>query len=548
MSRRANGRNGSNGSNGSHPAGKRCAIYTRKSTARGLEQEFSSLDAQREACEQYISSQAQFGWRLIDEAYDDGGFTGANLERPAFQRLMEDVDVGKIDVVVVYKVDRLSRSLLDFAKVMERFGRSDTAFVSVTQNFSTADAIGRLTLNMLMSFSEFEREMIAERTRDKIAAARRKGKWTGGMLPIGYKGVNKKLVVDELEAVVIREIYELYEQHRSAVAVARELDDRGRQTKRHRSESGNLKSGRRWSKDAVLRILKNPVYAGFTAYGDEVHDGEHDAIIEPERFKRMQYLLEGHGRRSRARGRNPEYILRGLLRCSCGKALTPASTRKGGREYRYYRCVTQDKHGRKSCPGRPLPAEALEEFVIDKVREVAADERLVAELFGRLQQRIEERREPLKTERQKLPSRIASLSAEAKRLAEDMGRADGPARNHLDTRLREVGDDIEREEARLREVERTLAQIDCIELDARWVADTLAQFDAAWDMLSHENRGRLVRAIIQKVDVDEPNGTIAATVADLGLDDALEAKDTRPPAKKRKTRARKSGSGEEARA
>jgi len=544
MSRRSNGANGSNGAGADV---KRCAIYTRKSTARGLEQEFSSLDAQREACEQYIASQVRLGWKLVDERYDDGGFTGANLERPAFQRLLDDLDAGKIDVVVVYKVDRLSRSLLDFARVMERFGRTDTAFVSVTQNFSTADAIGRLTLNMLMSFAEFEREMIGERTRDKIAASRRRGKWTGGMLPIGYKAINKKLVIDELEAVVVREIYELYEQHRSALSVARTINERGRQTKRYRSAAGTLKSGRRWSKDAVLRILKNPVYAGLIPYGDELYEGEHDAIIDPERFKRMKHLLSGHGRRSRARGRNPEYILRGLLRCSCGKALTPASTRKGGREYRYYRCVTQDKHGRKSCPARPLPAEAIETFVVDKVRDVAADPRLVDELFGRLQCRIEERREPLKTERRKIPTRIASLSAEAQRLAEDIGRAEGPARNHLDKRLGEVGDDIARAEARLAEVERMLAQIDCIEIDARWVTETLSQFDAAWDILSHENRGRLVRAIIKQVDVDEPNGTIAATVADLGLDEVITAEVAEPPTKKRKSRARASSSSDEAR-
>ena len=166
---------------------KRCAIYTRKSTTAGLEQEFNSLDAQREACEQYIANRAEIGWKLVPQRYDDGGFTGSNLERPAFQKLMQDVDDRKIDVVVVYKVDRLSRSLLDFAQVMHRFERADVAFVSVTQNFSTADAMGKLTLNMLMSFAEFEREMIAERTRDKMAAARRKGKWVGGLAPLGYR-------------------------------------------------------------------------------------------------------------------------------------------------------------------------------------------------------------------------------------------------------------------------------------------------------------------------------------------------------------------------
>ncbi|MCA9559508.1 MAG: recombinase family protein, partial [Myxococcales bacterium] len=196
-----------NGAAASPPEARRCAIYTRKSTSMGLDQEFNSLDAQRECCEQYIAARSHEGWQLVPEHYDDGGFTGANIDRPAFQHLLADVEAGKLDVVVVYKVDRLSRSLLDFAQVMARFNRADVAFVSVTQNFSTADAMGRLTLNMLMSFSEFEREMIAERTRDKIAAARRRGKWTGGPVPLGYDVVDKKLVVNDLEAVVVRELF-----------------------------------------------------------------------------------------------------------------------------------------------------------------------------------------------------------------------------------------------------------------------------------------------------------------------------------------------------
>ena len=201
----------------SPPRPRRCAVYTRKSTTIGLEQEFNSLDAQREACEQYIASQAHAGWRLVPEHYDDGGFTGANLHRPGFERLMEDVHAGRVDVVVVYKVDRLSRSLLDFARVMEVFERHEVSFVSITQQFNTATSMGRLVLNVLLSFAQFEREMIGERTRDKIAASRRRGRWTGGPVPVGYDVVDKKLVVNELEAVVVGEIFDLYERHRSAL-------------------------------------------------------------------------------------------------------------------------------------------------------------------------------------------------------------------------------------------------------------------------------------------------------------------------------------------
>lgn len=312
---------------------KRCAIYTRKSTSAGLEQEFNSLDAQREACEHYIAAQAHLGWRQMARRYDDGGFTGANLERPGFQRLLDDIEAGAIDIVVVYKVDRLSRSLLDFAQVMDRFNQAGVAFVSVTQNFSTADAMGRLTLNTLMSFAEFEREMIAERTRDKIAAARRRGKWTGGPVPIGYDVVDRRLVVNELEAVVVRELFDLYEQHRSALTVAKLLNERGRTTKRYCSAKGRVREGRPWRKDSVLRVLRNPVLAGKMPIGDELHEGEHEAVIEPERHARVRALLGARSRERKRTGRNLAYLLTGLLRCKlCGGALTPASTRKGKRE------------------------------------------------------------------------------------------------------------------------------------------------------------------------------------------------------------------------
>jgi len=401
-------------SNGAPSEVKRCAIYTRKSTSIGLDQEFNTLDAQREACERYIENQAHLGWRLATEKYDDGGFTGANLERPAFQRLVDDIEAGKIDILVVYKVDRLSRSLLDFAKVMDRFNKAGTAFVSVTQNFSTADAMGRLTLNMLMSFAEFEREMIAERTRDKIAAARRKGKWTGGPVPLGYDVVDKRLVVNDLEAVVVREIFDLYLKHRSALSVMRILNGTGRATKRHRAKNGNVRKARAWSKDAVLRVLKNPVYAGYMPYRDEIHPGEHDAIVDQDTYTRVHALLQDHGGPQRRRGRNPEYLLRGLLRCTlCGKAYTPASTRKKNKVYRYYRCVTRDKEGRKACPARPLPADAIEDFVIDRIREATADGNLTTDVSAELSALFDKRREALKTERRDLPTAIASLASEA---------------------------------------------------------------------------------------------------------------------------------------
>jgi len=492
----------------------------------GLEQEFNTLDAQREACERYVDGRAPDGWKLVPERYADGGCTGANLDRPAFQRLLADIEAGKIDVVVVYKVDRLSRSLLDFAQVMARFNEAGAAFVSVTQNFSTADAMGRLTLNMLMSFAEFEREMIAERTRDKIAAARRKGKWTGGPVPLGYDVVDKHLVINELEAVVARELFDLYEQQRSALATARMLNERGRTTKRHRAKNGNTRKAKRWTKDAVLRVLRNGVYAGYMPYGDELFEGEHTGIIERERWHRVVELLNGNAcGKKQQHGRNPAYLLRGLIRCGfCGEAMTPASTRKkNGKEYRYYRCTTRDKQGRKACKASPLPADAIEEFIIDRLREATADGKLARDVRNSLLGRVEERRELIVVERSRLPEKIASLSTEGTRLVETLGQARGTAHRLLQERVEEIGEQLATYERRLAEVERALLALDQTEIEVRWVAESIAHFDTVWEAMNLENQGRLVRAIVERVEVDEASGQVIAELIDLGLGAADEA-------------------------
>jgi site-specific DNA recombinase len=493
---------------------RRCAVYTRKSTSAGLEQEFNSLDAQREACVSYI--QRQPGWTLLLDLYDDGGFTGATVERPAFQRLLTDIDARKIDVVVVYKVDRLSRSLLDFAKVMERFSASGASFVSVTQNFSTADAMGRLTLNMLMSFAEFEREMIGERTRDKIAAARRKGKWTGGVVPLGYRVVEKKLVVEEFEAVVVREVFSLYLEHRSVLAVARILNERHRSTKRHCAANGNLREARAWTKADVLRILKSPIYGGFMHSHGSLHPAEHPAIVDPETFKKVREILAAASGACRDRGCNPDYILRGVLRCACcGSAFTPASTRKGSTEYRYYRCVKKDKEGKEACPSSPLPAAAIEEFVIDRLREAVTDGDLAQDVTAAVKVRVAARRKDLLVERKRLPGEIAKLSSEGKRLVETIADLKESARRLVERRLQEIGEQLARLETRLSEVERESASLDAVEVEAGWVGQVLEDFTPVWDVLTPENRGRLLRAVVQSVEVDEPANQVKVVLADL---------------------------------
>lgn len=496
------------------PASKRCAIYTRKSTSLGLEQEFNSLDAQREACLSYI--QRQPAWIALETRYDDGGFTGANTDRPAFQRLLQDVDAGRVDVVVVYKVDRLSRSLLDFAKMMERFNAAGTSFVSVTQNFSTADAMGRLTLNMLMSFAEFEREMISERTRDKIAGARRKGKWTGGSVPLGYSVVDKKLVVNELEAALVREVFALYHEHRSALAVVRILNER-HHTPRRNTIGGLARMPRAWVTNDVLRILNNTVYAGYFVVGDENFPGEHLPLIERSLFVRTQELLALATVSRKTAPRNPEYLLRGIVRCArCGASFTSASTMTRGVTHRYYRCVTRDKQGKQACPARPVTAAAIEAYVVERLRDAVAGGDLAAEVTAAVVRSVAHVRKNLEVERRMLPDQIASLSADLQRDANSLQHLTGIARRPLEARLQATGDQLARSEARLVAVGTELHQLDGIEVEGAWVAECLTDFHRIWDVLTPANRARLVRIVVDRVELDEPANEIRVFLIDLG--------------------------------
>ena len=355
-----------------------CAIYTRKSTDEGLEQEFNSLDAQRESAEAFIASQRHEGWVALPDQYDDGGFTGANMDRPALKCLLKDIRAGCIDCVMVYKVDRLSRSLLDFARIMETFEAHGVSFVSVTQQFNTATSMGRLMLNVLFSFAQFEREMIAERTRDKIAAARRKGKWTGGMPVLGYEvdPEGGRLVVNQDEAERVRTIFALYLEHKGLVPVVRELDRRGWRTKRHVSRKGKTTGGRPFTKTALSALLRNPLYVGNVRCGDAVYPGEHEAIVDAATWRRVQKLLSRNGRASEKHARNGhDPLLKGLLYCEpCRAAMTHSVTVKDGRNYRYYVCLNAQKRGWDACPTKSVPAAEIEASVVERLCGLGAGE------------------------------------------------------------------------------------------------------------------------------------------------------------------------------
>src|SRR5262249_31987731 len=369
----------------------RCAIYTRKSTEEGLEQEFNSLDAQRESAEAFIRSLAHEGWTCLPDRYDDGGFSGGNMERPALQRLLTDIRAGKVDCVVSYKVDRLSRSLLDFAKMMETFEQHGISFVSITQQFNSATSMGRLVLNVLLSFAQFEREIISERTRDKVAATRRKGKWAGGMPILGFDVDPRggRLLVNEEEASRVRAIFARYLERQALLPVVQELERRGWVNKRWQTRQGHERGGRPFDRTSLHRLLTNVAYLGKSRYKSEVHAGEHAAIVDAQVFQQVQALLRQNGSTGGAAVRD-EFgaLLKGLLRClPCGWAMTPShTTRSRTKRYRYYVCSSATKSGRKTCPAPSIPAGEIERFVVERIRAIGADPALQQEVFAQARQ------------------------------------------------------------------------------------------------------------------------------------------------------------------
>jgi len=341
----------------------RCAIYTRKSSEEGLEQEFNSLHAQREACEAYIASQRSEGWALVRDQYDDGGISGGTLERPALQQLLADIEDGLVDVVVVYKIDRLSRALMDFSKLVEVFDRNGVTFVSVTQSFNTTTSMGRLTLNILLSFAQFEREVTAERIRDKVKASRMKGMWMGGYVPLGYDVVDRKLVVNDEEATTVRMVFERFVEVGSATVLARELRGNG-----FRNKQGTL-----IDKGYLYRLLNNRVYRGEAVHKGKSYPGEHAAIIDPRLWEQVHEIM-GESPRKRANNSRTQTpaLLKGLLFTATGAAMTPSSTKKGTRRYRYYVSMDLLKNRERPEDGIPqrLPADTAEAAVITEIRRV----------------------------------------------------------------------------------------------------------------------------------------------------------------------------------
>ena len=495
--------------NGKAPTGVtpkvRCAIYTRKSTEEGLEQEFNSLDAQREAAEAFIASQRSEGWVSLPNRYDDGGFSGGTMDRPAFKRLMQDIEEQRIDCVVVYKVDRLSRALLDFTKIVETFDRQGVTFVSVTQQFNTTTSMGRLTLNILLSFAQFEREIIGERIRDKVAASKKKGKYTGGMPILGYDvdRVVKKLVVNADEAKLVRHIFKRFTQLQSATLLAKELNKQGHTTKSWTTLKGKVRAGKPWHKMHLYRMFNNRIYVGEIVHKENRYKGEHEAIVPRELFNKVQAILEENCkvRGNNARAKTPA-LLKGLIRCGhCDCSMGPSFTRKDGKTYRYYVCILATKKGWDSCPVKNVAAGEIEGAVMAQLRVMLQSPELVAETY-----RIARNKE--EAEIRRLKHEHADLSLELPGLENPIQEQD----------IRD----------RIAEIDATVAALHGNPLSEQMVAQALNNLDQVWDELFPAEQARIVSLLVKRVVVSENDAEIVMRLDGLHtLVDELDDREER---------------------
>lgn len=380
-----------------NPVVKNCAVYTRKSTEEGLDQNFNSLDAQREACLAYITSQKAEGWVPVKAAYDDGGYSGGNIERPGIQKLLEDIKAGKINIIVVYKIDRLTRSLMDFAKLVELFDQHQVTFVSVTQSFNTTTSMGRLTLNVLLSFAQFEREVTGERIRDKIAASKKKGMWMGGQVPLGYNLKDRNLLVNEKEAGLVKKIFDTYLKIRSVIKLIEILNRDGDRTK----------AGNNFTRGMLYTLLANPLYIGKIKHKNKVYDGSHKPIISSKVWSTAQDILAKNAVEPRGKKKLQQpHLLRGLIFDAQDTIYSPVFTNKNGQRYRYYvsRDKIQNRAHLESVPLR-IPAQEIEALVENKLRAWFIDQCNLSRITGKNREADHDTIENLST-------RIKGLSVE----------------------------------------------------------------------------------------------------------------------------------------
>ena len=519
---RADRRPKENGNGSAARAGVRCAIYTRKSTDEGLDQDFNTLDAQRESAEAFIKSQRQEGWVTLPQKYDDGGYTGANMDRPALKRLLADVQAGTVNCVVVYKVDRLSRSLLDFARIMEIFDKHGATFVSVTQQFNTTSSMGRLTLNILLSFAQFEREMISERTRDKMGAARRKGKWVGGNPVLGYDVAPQGgcLVVNEEEAQRVREIFALYLEFGSLIPVVEELNCRGWRMKAWTTREGRQAGGKPIVKNSLYNLLTNMIYVGKVDYGGHVYDGEHDRIVDDEIWNKVQSALNRNGRRGgRSIGNKYGALLKGLVRCgSCDVGMIHTYVNKKDRLYRYYVCVKAHQRGWTQCETRSVSAPALEDAVVQQLRGIGHNPTVLREVLKQLADHRNRESAVIAKEKTDVEQELQNIAQEMKETV-SVAAVDGNSADRATGRLAELQDRVSHLSNRLGELRQLLAAIEAEGVDVQDVEAALHDFDSLWEQLSTWEQERFIRTLVEHVRYDGKTGTVTLGFRSRGIKD-----------------------------
>jgi site-specific DNA recombinase len=508
----------SNHANQSENLLRHCAIYVRKSTTENLDTDFNSLDAQREACEAYIKSQQHEGWVALPDRYGDGGYSGGNMERPGLKKLITDIEAGKVQTVVVYKVDRLSRSLLDFSRIISSFDENGVSFVSVTQAFNTTNSMGRLTLNILLSFAQFERELISERTSDKMSAARRKGKWTGGIPMLGYDVASEggKILVNESEAEQVRAIFKLYTEKQSLLDTARELNARGWRTKTWQTKKGKMHEGRRFNKINLYSMLSNVIYIGNINHKGTVYPGEHDAILDEKIFMRVNGLLKRNGSSGGKEARN-KYgaLLRGIIYCAnCNCAMSHSYTARGAKRYRYYVCNHAQKEGWGTCPTKSLPASEIEKFVIERIKGIGQDEELLKATFEAARNQQRESIDSLSNETVRLETELRDCNANVNRLVGALGSEADPI---ITGKLAELQERIRTIELRLYDISAEKAALTRELVSEDELRTALGQFDLVWEALTPKERARILKLLIERVGYDGVENKVSITFRPSGI-------------------------------
>jgi site-specific DNA recombinase len=502
------------------PAIRRAAVYVRVSTDEQAALEFNSLQAQEQICKTYISMRdadpaSSERW-THSETYSDPGYSGGTLDRPALKRLMADIESGQINTLLVYKIDRLSRSIHQFYRIWEILEHYGVDLVAATQDLNTSTSQGKLMLNMLLSFGQFEREQISERTRDKIAAARKRGRWTGGMPILGYDVDPRggRLVVNEGEAGMVREIFKLYGTTPSLTKIVEELGRRGWRRKTWTLRSGAVRNGATFTKLGLLNLLRNPLYIGKVPHRGTLYPGEHTAIIDEAIWARVQVQLSQNGTAGyQGERENSHALLKGLLYCAhCGCRMTPSHATKGNRRFRYYVCQTRLKKGAHECPTGRVAADKVERQAVEQVRAIGRDAPLIAGTVQQARTQLEERRALLKAEHRQLSRDLGRQKAAIKQLLAKPSQSGDSV-----GRLAEVQLKAQTIETRLAAIRYEIEAADAMDIDGNAVTQTLSQFDGVWDSLWPSERARIVGLLVEGIDYDGRNKEIAIRFQTDGL-------------------------------